>query len=98
MQFLCKATAYLGMKDTCQKKHESLLMNNFVNHMTEFGLTYGTQEEFEFRFQIYEQKDAEILKINAEQNSFIVGHNQFSTWTASEYKRLLGFKMPKDAK
>jgi hypothetical protein len=60
MQFLCKATAYLGMKDLCATKHESLLMNNFITHMNEFGLTYGTQEEFEFRFQIYQQKDAEI--------------------------------------
>jgi hypothetical protein len=60
MQFICKATTYLGMKNICQKKHESLSMNNFVNHMTEFGLSYGTQEEFEFRFQIYAQKDAEI--------------------------------------
>jgi len=98
MHFFCKATAYLGMKDICQKKHESLLMNNFVNHMTEHGLSYGTQEEFVFRFQIYQQKDAEITKINAEQESFIVGHNKFSTWTDAEYKRLLGFKMPKNAK
>ena len=97
MHFFCKASAYLGMKDICQKKHESLLMNNFVNHMTEHGLSYGTQEEFEFRFQIYQQKDAEITKINVEQDSFIVGHNKFSTWTDAEYKRLLGFKMPKNA-
>jgi len=65
--------------------------------MTEFGLSYGTQEEFDFRFQIYQQKDAEIQKINAEQDSFTVGHNQFSTYTDAEYKRLLGYKMPKNA-
>ena len=98
MQLLCEATAYLGMKDFCPQKHEALLMNNFVSHMTEHGLSFGTQEEFEFRFQIYQQKEAEIARINSEQDSFQVGHNQFSTWTASEYKRLLGFKMPKDAK
>jgi len=60
MQFLCKATSYLGMKDICPEKHDSLLVNNFVNHMTEYGLSYGTQEEFDFRFQIYQQKEAEI--------------------------------------
>jgi C1A family cysteine protease len=85
------------MKEFCSTKHESLLMNNFVSHMTEHGLSYGTQEEFEFRFQIYQQKDAEIQRINAEQDSFQVAHNQFSTWTDAEYKRLLGFKMPKNA-
>jgi hypothetical protein len=60
MQLICKATAYLGIKNIFQKKAESLYMNNFINHINEFGLTYGTQEEFEFRFQIYQQKDAEI--------------------------------------
>ena len=50
MNFFCKATAMLGMKDICHKKSDSLLLNNFVSHMTEFGLSYGTQEEFEFRF------------------------------------------------
>lgn len=65
--------------------------------MTEFGLSYGTQEEFEFRFQIYAQKEAEILQINAEQDSFKVGHNQFSTWTDAEYKKLLGAKKLKDS-
>ena len=60
MQFICKATAYLGMKEFCPKKHDSLLVNNFVSHMTEHGLSFGTQEEFEFRFQIYQQKENEI--------------------------------------
>jgi hypothetical protein len=42
-------------------------------------------------------KDAEYKKINANPaNTFTVGHNKFSTWTDAEYKRLLGFKMPKN--
>ena len=60
MQFLCTATAMLGMGDLCEKKNDSVLMNSFVSHTTELGLSYGTQEEFDFRFQIYAQKDAEI--------------------------------------
>ena len=60
MQLFCKATTLLGMKEICKKTHETLLLNGFISHMNEFGLTYGTQEEFDFRFQIYQQKDKEI--------------------------------------
>jgi len=38
-------------------------------------------------------KDAAILEINADpNNTFTVGHNQFSTWTHDEYTQLLGYK------
>jgi len=36
--------------------------------------------------------DAELNEINAKENNFTVGHNFMSTWTESEYKRLLGHK------
>ena len=62
--------------------------------MQEFGLTFGTKEEYEFRFELYKQKDAEINEINASQDSFRVGHNMFSTMTKFEAKKLNGFKMP----
>ena len=69
-------------------------MNNFVSHMTEFGISYGTQEEFDFRFQLFQKKDAVIQKINSDaDNTFRVGHNKFSTWTDAEYRRLLGAKV-----
>lgn len=38
-----------------------------------------------------------IKQKNARDSSFTLGHNKFSTWTESEYKRLLGFKAPKNA-
>ena len=38
-----------------------------------------------------------IKQNNAGGSSFVLGHNKFSTWTESDYKRLLGFKPPKDA-
>lgn len=34
--------------------------------------------------------------MNARNSSFTLGHNKFSTWTESDYKRLLGSKPPKD--
>ena len=66
----------------------------FFKYIAEFGKTYGTKAEYNFRLNLFAQKDAEIKEINASQDSFTVGHNMFSTWTDFEYKRLLGFKMP----
>jgi KDEL-tailed cysteine endopeptidase len=65
--------------------------------MSTFGLSYGTKEEYAFRLDIFTQKDVEYIKINADQeNTFTVGHNQFSTWTSDEYKRILGYKGPQE--
>jgi hypothetical protein len=67
------------------------LQQTFVQHMSEYGISYGTQEEFEFRMNLFAQKDAEIKEINAREKNFTVGHNYMSTWTAAEYKKLLGY-------
>jgi len=41
--------------------------------------------------------DAEYKTINANKNNtFVVGHNKFSTWTKDEYKKLLGTHIPAD--
>jgi len=65
--------------------------------MAEWGLSYGTSDEFEFRKDLYSKKDVEIQEINSSQTSFTVGHNQFSTYTEFEMKRMLGFKAPANA-
>ena len=90
MQF-CKVATMFGLKG-CEEKFDQALMEEFVGHTTAFGLSYGTKEEFEFRFQLYEKKDKLINEHNAKDGSFALGHNQFSTWTSDEYKRILGFK------
>ena len=36
--------------------------------------------------------DAKINQINAKETNFTVGHNFMSTWTKSEYRKLLGYK------
>ena len=59
--------------------------------MSEYGISYGTQEEFEFRLNLFAKKDAEIKEINAREENFTVGHNFMSTWTDAEYKKLLGY-------
>jgi len=65
----------------------------FTEHMLDYGLSYGTQAEFEFRMNQYLSKEADIEEINANPaHTFTVGHNQFSTWTEEEYKALLGYQ------
>jgi C1A family cysteine protease len=60
--------------------------------MNEHGLSYGTKQEFEFRFNLFKQADQEINEINASQNDYVLGHNKFSTMTEDESKRYRGRK------
>jgi hypothetical protein len=91
MQSICKYGAAIGLF-TCEKKVSTELESKFFEHVSNFGLSFGTNEEFNFRLAEFSKKDAEITQINAEQSSFTVGHNQFSTVTDFEFKKLLGFK------
>jgi hypothetical protein len=59
--------------------------------VAEFSLSFGTIEEFNFRQNLYDLIDAELNDINANQDSFTVGHNFMSTWTQEEKKRLNGY-------
>jgi cathepsin L len=60
-----------------------------------YGLSYGTQEEYDFRFNQFAKTDAEINRINSEEgNTFIAGHNKFSTLTQFEMDRMKGKKAP----
>ena len=93
MQFLCKAAAWAGVKTHhCHKKtaEYKALEGAFQQHMVDHGLSYGTKEEYEFRYELYAAKDAAINKVNAEEANFQLGHNKFSTWTDAEYKAILG--------
>ena len=56
-------------------------MENFMQHVAEFGLSYGTIEEFNFRQNLYDLLDIELNRINATHDNFSVGHNFMSTWT-----------------
>merc|ERR1719313_1893969 len=65
----------------------------YMKYVTEFGKSYGTKAEFEFRFEQFKQTLAKMAEHNAQnEHQSTVSHNQFSDWTAAEYKRLLGYK------
>lgn len=93
MHSICKVGAALGLFK-CEKKVSNELENKFSEHVSAYGLSYGTDAEFKFRLNEFAKKDTRIQQINSEQSSFTVGHNLFSTWTHEEYKRLLGFRYP----
>ena len=59
MEIFCKTSSILGF-EICKQKSNSILANNFISHLSEYGISYGTQDEFDFRFQIFQQKDAKI--------------------------------------
>jgi len=80
----------LGITCTVQQPSLDVVRDNFMKHISEYGISYGTKEEFEFRFQIYLENDKIINELNAEPNSFLVGHNLFSTMTKSEYNKYKG--------
>ena len=92
MHKLCKAAAYFGYSQLCEEPVSMELEQSFVEHVSRHGLNFGTKEEYNFRLNLFAQKDAEINKINAEEANFTVGHNFMSTWTEFEYKKLLGYK------
>jgi len=57
----------------------------FAEHMSAFGLSYATKEEYFFRLNLFKSMDAEINESNLNpENTFVLEHNQFSTMTASE--------------
>lgn len=74
-----------------QMAHNNELHEKFMYHIEQEGLNFGTKEEFLFRFDLFQQMDQEIERINAENSSFTVGHNMFSTMTQAEKKKMLGY-------
>ena len=66
--------------------------NQFFRYIAQYGKTYGTKEEYNFRLQVFADRLAEIEQINAENGTSTVGINKFADWTKEELKSLNGFK------
>jgi len=66
-----------------------------MNHVADYGLSYGTLEEFNFRAEIFAKVDTVINELNASSiaagKDLRHGHNKLSTWTQYERKGLLGY-------
>jgi hypothetical protein len=65
----------------------------FMRHVVMNNLNIGTTEEFAFRQTLFAETDAFITNFNQQPNqTHEVGHNKFSSWSAAEMKRMLGYK------
>lgn len=65
----------------------------FMAYVTEYGKTYGTKAEFEFRSALFKTELAHIEEQNASgNNTHTLGTNHMSDWTEEEYNKLLGYK------
>jgi len=86
-----------------EKRHhrETELMTEadyeFMKHVVEYGKSYGTKEEYEFRAALFKQNLAEVEAMTADPNvTHKVTINEFSTWTPEERKKLTGYKQIND--
>merc|ERR1719473_2457989 len=65
----------------------------FMNHIINQGLSYGTKAEYEFRYAIFKESLAEVERINNDPNeTHTVELNFLSTWTTDEKAKLLGYR------
>ncbi len=87
MNFIYKAATVAGLMG-----QEGEVKQKYFEHIEEFNLNYATQEEHEFRYQIFSQKHMQIENHNLGNHSFTLGHNKFSTWSADEMDRILAKK------
>ena len=66
--------------------------HEFIRYVAEYGKSYGTRAEFEFRQAQFKQTLAKIAEHNSENGTSTVGINQFSDKTEAEMKKMLGYK------
>ena len=65
----------------------------YMRYVTEWGKSYGTKAEFQFRMEQFKKTMAKIAEHESnDAHKSTVGLNQFSDWTHEEYKKLLGYK------
>ena len=59
MNFVYKAATVAGLMS-----QEGDVKQKYIEHIEEYNLNYATQEEHEFRYQIFSQKHMEIENHN----------------------------------
>lgn len=65
----------------------------FMKFVSKFGKSYGTKEEYEFRYAQFTAAMTSIAEENSKNDiTYRVAVNKFADLTNAEYKRLLGYK------
>ena len=70
---------------------DSEMIGRYHKYLAEYGKSYNSENEFEFRFQIFKENANLIDAHNAQESTYTLGINKFADWTEEEYKRLLGY-------
>lgn len=69
-----------------------------MKYLNEYGKSYGTKAEYRFRLEQFKKTKKFISEHDEKATGHTVGINHMADFTAEEYKKLLGFKKPKDFK
>ncbi|CDW90466.1 cathepsin l [Stylonychia lemnae] len=66
---------------------------DFAQYLAKHGKSYGTKEEYQFRFEQY-KKNVALINIHNQENgnTFFLAPNKFTDYKPEEYRRLLGYK------
>jgi cathepsin F len=91
MRNFAAAVLIMGVAQAFEKflsEHDHL----FIRFVAEYGKSYGTQAEFDFRSAQFKKKMEQIEAHNAENGTSQVGINQFADLTDHEWKMMLGYK------
>ena len=68
----------------------------YIKYMADFGKSHMDMHDFKQRLANFMELDQWIEEHNASGASWVAGHNQFSDWHRSEYKKMLGLKSDED--
>ena len=95
MRTFAAAALAAAVSATAMEANDYKFMRFLVDHNKE----YKTVEEYNMRKDIYNNLDAEIVKLNRSNGTSNHGHNKFSDYTREEYRAMLGLRnMPKPEK
>merc|ERR1711990_1021204 len=87
--------ALIGSASANWFHHESIMTPEeyqFMSHIVEYGKTYGTREEYNFRLALFRQNLKEVEAHNANpKETHTLTTNFMSTWTQEEKKQLNGY-------
>jgi hypothetical protein len=64
----------------------------FINFISNHGRSYGTKEEYEYRFNLFKQVYEDIMNHDAENEGYTKGINKFSDYSDYEFEKLKGYK------
>ena len=64
----------------------------FMKYISEWGKSYGTKAEFEFRLEQFKNSLKKMAEHRENGSASEVTINNFADWTPAEYRRLLGYR------